>query len=92
MRLSECRLNGVFLATVHLSLSFTMLFFMAFMVGQITVTGFFSCSSPPHRREAKAGCRCNKLALPAVLVTMESSVGCARLMVVAVPLIPMVAQ
>lgn len=41
MRLSECRLNGVFLATVHLSLSFTMLFIMAFMVGQMTVTGFF---------------------------------------------------
>lgn len=69
-----------------------MLFIMAFMVGQMTVTGFFSCSSPPHRREAKAGWRCSKLALPAVLVTVESPVGCARLMVVTVPLIAVVAR
>lgn len=41
MRLSECWLNGVFLAIVHLSLSFTMLLTVVFVVGKMTVPGFF---------------------------------------------------
>lgn len=40
-RLSECWLNGVFLAIVPLSLSFAVLFTMVFMVGKMTVTWFF---------------------------------------------------
>lgn len=82
MRLSEYRLNGVFLAIVHLSLSFT----MVFMVGKMTVTDFFMLITH-RRREAKASWRSSELTLPAVLVTVFSRV-CQVLMVVAVPLIP----
>lgn len=48
-RLSECRLNGVPLAIVPLSLSFTMLFTMVFMVGKMAVTCFFMLIDSPQK-------------------------------------------
>lgn len=49
MRVSECQLKGVLLAIVPLSLSFTMLFTMVFMVGKMTVTCFFMLTDSPQK-------------------------------------------